>query len=110
METLSNKVEADAIVDRKDSLICLNRVEMEFLSMIGITILNSASSVSKDLILEAMRWPVWLVWNSCPTTRRPAWCRLNAAGLREVREEMSFVFGDSSYPRIGMRAQCLSYS
>ena len=58
VETLSNKADVDKMVERKDSLICLNRVEMEFLSITGITTLNSASRASKDLTLEGMMWPV----------------------------------------------------
>ena len=96
VETLSNRVDADAIVDRKDCLICLVKVEMEFLRMTGMAMLNSVSRASNVLSLEVIRWPVWLIWNSWPTTRSPARCRLRAEGLEDERDEMSFVFGDSS--------------
>ena len=69
-------------------------MDIEFLRMTGMTMLNSASRVSNVLTVEGMRWPVWLVWNNWPTTRKPAMCKLKAVGLQYEREEMSFVFGD----------------
>lgn len=54
METLSNRVEADAMVVRKDCLICLMKVDMEFLRSIGMAILNSVSRASKVLTLDVI--------------------------------------------------------
>ena len=55
VETLSNRVEAVAIVDRKDCLICLVKVDMEFLRVTGMMMLNSVSRASKVLGPEVMR-------------------------------------------------------
>ena len=71
VDTVSYRADEEAIVDLKESFTCLIRVEREFLMTVGMGILNSASRDSNDFVLVEMRWPIGLIWKSCPTTRRP---------------------------------------
>ena len=72
VDTDSKSEEEVAMVSLYFSLICRTIVEMELRSIMGMLTLNSASSASKVLTLDATTWPRGFVWKSWPTSLRPA--------------------------------------
>ena len=76
VDRVSKSADEVVMVDLNFSLICCISVEIEFLRIMGMVTLNSASRTSNVLMLDASTCPQGFVWKSWPTSRKPARWRL----------------------------------